>query len=84
MNKILIALLLILVIVATTLAASTTWLIVLAVRGADNTYNENIGRKVVLNKDTLIIVDYSSLQSNFTLSNGAKVSKDYINVIKEQ
>jgi len=33
-----------------------------------------IGSKVVIDKDTLTILDYSMLNSNYTLSNGKEVS----------
>jgi hypothetical protein len=38
----------------------------------------NIGKRVVIEKDTLLITDYSILESNYTLSNGKKVSFELI------
>lgn len=42
----------------------------------------NIGEKVVIEKDTLLIVDYSFLESNYTLSDGRKVSFELIKKLK--
>ena len=42
----------------------------------------NIGEKVVIEKDTLVIVDYSFLESNYTLSDGRKVSFELIKKLK--
>jgi hypothetical protein len=36
---------------------------------------QNLGSKLVIDKDTLTIVDYSTVNQNYTLSTGAKVSK---------
>lgn len=38
----------------------------------------NIGKRVVIEKDTLLITDYSIFESNYTLSNGKKVSFELI------
>jgi hypothetical protein len=38
--------------------------------------------EVIIDKDTLIVVDYSLILSTYTLSNGAVVDKSF--VIKEQ
>lgn len=37
-----------------------------------------IGTEFVLEGDTLLIIDYSTLNDNYTLSNGTKVSKELI------
>lgn len=42
----------------------------------------HIGETVIIKKDTLIIVDYSYLNDNFTLSNGTKVSTGIIKINK--
>jgi hypothetical protein len=39
----------------------------------------NIGKRVVIEKDTLLITDYSFFESNYTLSNGRQVSFELIN-----
>lgn len=51
-------------------------------RSNDNNIKSNIGKTIIINKDTLIITDYSMLNSNYTLSNGTKVSFEYINNLK--
>ena len=33
-----------------------------------------IGSKIVIERDTLLIIDYSVLQNNYTLSNGTTIS----------
>jgi hypothetical protein len=43
---------------------------------------QNIGLKVLLNKDTLQIIDYSTIEGNYTLSNGVKVVFELIEQIK--
>ena len=40
----------------------------------ENKYKKHIGKKHVIDKDTLTIVDYSIFNENFTLSDGRKVS----------
>ena len=37
----------------------------------DNEYKEYVGKKIVLDSDTLKIIDYSIWRENVTLSNGA-------------
>jgi len=41
-------------------------------------YKDKVGEKIVLNKDTLTIIDYSMLNSNFTLENGTEISKELV------
>lgn len=43
-----------------------------------------INKRVIINKDTLIVIDYSFWESNFTLSNGMKVNEKIIkqNIVK--
>jgi hypothetical protein len=41
-------------------------------------YEQMIGDTVIMNKDTLIVVDYSRLDATVTLSNGVKVSKSLV------
>lgn len=50
-----------------------------------STYNEssndmsaNIGKQIVLGKDTLVVIDYNSVMENYTLSNGLSVSKQIV------
>lgn len=41
-------------------------------------YKVMIGKKFVLEKDTLIIVDYSGLKETFTLSDGREVNEKLV------
>ena len=43
-----------------------------------NKYKVKIGQKFILEKDTLTIVDYSSIMETFTLSNGKEVNASLI------
>ena len=43
-----------------------------------NKYKVKIGQKVFLEKDTLTIIDYSSIMENFTLSNGKTVNASFV------
>tara|TARA_R110002124_G_scaffold286377_2_gene467141 strand:- start:7 stop:258 length:252 start_codon:yes stop_codon:yes gene_type:complete len=40
----------------------------------ENKYKKHIGKKYIIDKDTLTIVDYSIFSENFTLSDGRKVN----------
>ncbi len=37
----------------------------------------NIGKKVIIDNDTLTIVNYSLIKGEYTLSNGTKIDKSY-------
>ncbi len=37
----------------------------------------NIGKQVILKKDTLLIIDYSIFLREYSLDNGLKLNKDY-------
>lgn len=41
-------------------------------------YEECMGSKIVLDEDTLIIVNYSFVGKSFTLSNGVEVSSEFV------
>lgn len=43
-----------------------------------NKYKVKIGQKVILEKDTLTIIDYSSIMETFTLSNGKEVNASIV------
>lgn len=43
-----------------------------------NKYRVEIGKTIIVGKDTLKVLDYSTLQENFTLSNGATVSYEFV------
>ena len=43
-----------------------------------NKYKVKIGQKFILEKDTLTIIDYSSIMETFTLSNGIEVNASIV------
>lgn len=63
--------------------------IVFFIRWTSNKYDstkaelvQEMGTTIVIGNDTLIVVDYSTLEGSFTLSNGTSVSKDYVSKYK--
>ena len=42
----------------------------------------NLGKKIILEKDTLSIVDYSMFNNNYTLSNGKTISSHIVENFK--
>jgi len=42
----------------------------------NNTIKNNVGMRIVVDKDTSLIVDYSMLHETYTLSNGKEISID--------
>jgi hypothetical protein len=44
----------------------------------DDTFKSQIGKEFVLNKDTLLIIDYSLWSETFTLSNGREVNSNLV------
>jgi hypothetical protein len=47
-----------------------------------DTYKEKAGERIVLNKDTLTIIDYSFTNENFKLSNGQEISFELVKKLK--
>ena len=45
-------------------------------------FKNNLGKRVVIDKDTLTITDYSLLNDNYVLSNGSKISYKLIGKLK--
>lgn len=43
-----------------------------------NKYIKDIGKTVIIGKDTSVVVDYSCIYQNFKLSNGNTVSLEYL------
>ena len=41
-------------------------------------YKKEVGKNIVIGKDTLQILDYSKFNENFTLSNGTTVSYEFV------
>jgi len=48
------------------------------VNNAQETMSKNVGVKVVLDGDTLTIIDYTLIGNTYTLSNTAKVSAEFV------
>lgn len=48
-----------------------------------SSYSINVGKKVVLNNDTLLITNYSTFDKTYTLSNGVKVDTSLISKLKQ-
>jgi len=44
---------------------------------AKKEYTDLVGEKVIVNKDTLLITDYSMIFNKFYLNNGSEISKEY-------
>lgn len=49
-----------------------------AITSIDNEAKTKIGQQVILNKDTLIIIDYSLWDNTYTLENGIVISQEFI------
>jgi hypothetical protein len=49
----------------------------------ENLLKENIGRKIVIQKDTLLIIDYSVYKNNYKLSNGFEISYELVKYLKK-
>jgi hypothetical protein len=47
-------------------------------KGEQERYKHFIGKTVILENDTLQVVDYSTLQETFTLSNGRVVAFSFV------
>lgn len=58
-------------------AAVVIVLIVSSINSYTNKFQALVGERVVVGKDTLIIVNSSVLNEDYTLANGTKVSWDY-------
>ncbi len=48
----------------------------------ENNMKPNLGKTVVIAKDTLIIVDYSTLLNSYELSNGTQISTEFFEKLK--
>ena len=68
------------IIIIIILAVILTW--GWAIKGSYNDlhdpYKANIGRSVVINTDTLTVVNYSTISGSYTLSNGVTIDKEVI------
>lgn len=41
-----------------------------------------VGEKIVIDKDTLTITDYSVFKDTYTLSNGVSINKEMVKILK--
>ena len=48
----------------------------------ENKFKTEIGKEIILHKDTLIILDYSLINETFTLNNGTKMSYELLTKCK--
>ena len=46
--------------------------------------SEIVGEDVVINGDTLVVVDYKMWNEKYVLSNGVEISEDYANSLIEK
>lgn len=56
----------------------TTYFIDKGLSNEQDKYKPYVGETVIIGKDTSQIIDYSTLNENFTLSNGKKVSYEFV------
>lgn len=54
------------------------------ITGMEDNMKELVGEKVLIENDTLTIIDYSLIKSNYTLNNENVISKEYAkkNIVK--
>jgi len=57
--------------------------ITLFLNNTEQQMKDNIGRRIIMNKDTLIVTDYSIVFETYNLSNGSKVSKELLKTLKQ-
>lgn len=48
------------------------------IREEQSSYLKNIGKEVIIGKDTSMIVDYSTIGHSYMLSNGTTISKEFV------
>lgn len=49
-----------------------------------NTYKEYLGKEIVMNKDTLIITDYSVFEGTFIMNDGSSVNKELVKKLLDE
>jgi len=50
----------------------------LAIREKNEEIKELVGKQVIIQKDTLVVIDYSLLDNTYTLSNGIDYDIDFV------
>ena len=53
-----------------------------SIGGEIDKMKENVGQKVILKNDTLMIIDYSLLNDNYTLEDGRTISSSFLDKVK--
>ena len=77
MNKIYLMIIILAVIIGTCLFGAA-YIGHKAGRKLNDSFIIHLNEKVIIDKDTLTIIDYSMIDNNFTLSNGKTISKHII------
>ena len=49
-----------------------------SIGGEIDKMKENVGKKVIIKNDTLMIIDYSLINDNYTLEDGRIISSDLV------
>jgi hypothetical protein len=53
-----------------------------SIGGEIDKMKENVGQKVIIKNDTLMIIDYSLLNDNYTLEDGRTISSDLVSKLE--
>lgn len=48
------------------------------IKELEETYKVNLGKKILIDKDSLMIIDYSTFNKSYTLSNGKSINKSLV------
>ena len=48
------------------------------IKELEETYKVNLGKKILIDKDSLTIIDYSTFNESYTLSNGKSINKSLV------
>lgn len=65
--------------------ASLTWLVSSISSGVHkeiDSVESKVGSRVILQRDTLMIIDYSIFKSSYTLEDGREISQDLVKKLK--
>lgn len=54
-----------------------------AIISSDREYKDTLNQTVIIDKDTLTVVDYDIFEGVLILNNGRKINKDFINASKQ-
>ena len=76
-----------LIIAAVLLSVSLLGIITLFTMKLDkktNDYKEYLGKEIIMNKDTLIITDYSVFEGTFIMNDGSSVNKELVKKLLDE